>query len=57
MYNCDTFELWESIINGLFIPTQCVNGEVVDKLNSLWTKKKTESSKLTFKIKTYWLCL
>lgn len=30
-----SFELWETIINNPFIHTHRVNGEVVDKFNSL----------------------
>lgn len=41
-------ELWETIVNGTFILTHQVNDEVVDKLDSLWTKeekRKYETSK------------
>lgn len=31
-------ELWETIINSLFILTYQVNGKVVDKPDFLWTK-------------------
>lgn len=28
-------EFWETIVNGLFIPVHCINGEVVEKPNFL----------------------
>lgn len=46
-------ELWETIINGLFIPIPQVNDEVVDKCNSLWTKKERRKFEIDFKMKNF----
>lgn len=39
------YELWEIIINGLFIPTYLVIKKVVDKPDSFWPNKKRENLK------------
>lgn len=68
-FNCDGFELWkawfkifrqsfdlelwEIIINGLFIPTHRINGEVVDKLYFLWTEEEKSKFEIYFKTKNF----
>lgn len=45
----NSFELWETIINDVFIPTHQIDGEVVDKPDSLWTVKEKIKIKMDFK--------
>ena len=45
-------ELWETI-NDMFIPTYQVNGKVVDKLDSLWTKEEKRKFDIDFKTKSF----
>lgn len=46
-------ELWETMINGLFIPNHQVNGKLVDKPNSFWTKEENRKSVIDFKTKRF----
>lgn len=48
-------ELWETLINSLFIPTHLVKGEVEDKPNFLWTVKEKRKFKIYFKTKIFLL--
>lgn len=43
--------LWEKIINIPFIPTNYINGEVVDKPDFLWTKDEKRKFKIDFNTK------
>lgn len=46
-------ELWETIINSLFIPTHHINNEVVDKSDFLLTKEEKRKFKIDFKTKNF----
>lgn len=46
-------KLWEMIVNGLFIPTHYVNGEVVYKLGFLLTEENKTKFKINFKDKNF----
>lgn len=42
------YGLWETIINGMFIPARQVNDKVVDKPNPFWIKKEKRNFKIDF---------
>lgn len=46
-----SFELWETILNILFIPTHHMNGKVVDKQDFLWTIEEKRKFEIDFKNK------
>lgn len=50
---CINFELWETIINGQFIPAHHVNDKVIDKTDFLWTKEDKRNFELDFKAKIF----
>lgn len=45
------FEVWDILINGLFIPTFTLNDKVVNKSDFHWTKEDKKKGKLGFKVK------
>lgn len=45
-------KLWEIIINNLFISTHQIHGEVVDKIDSLWTVEEKRKFEIDFKSRT-----
>lgn len=45
------FEVWNILINGLFIPTFSLNDKVVNKSDFHWTKEDKKKGKLGFKVK------
>lgn len=47
------FELRENLINEMFMPTHQTNGEVVDKLDSLWTVEETINFQIYFKTNNF----
>lgn len=49
----NNFEVWNFVINDLFIPTYCINNKVVKKLDNLWIKEDKRKVELNFKAKYF----
>ena len=45
--------MWESIIKGPLIPKHQIEGEIVDKFDSLWTVEEKRKYEIDFKAKNF----